>query len=165
MTGPHQLASTRPTGRNLAVVGGGMVAHRLVEALLDSDAERTREVQPFCGEPMARYDRVAPTSYFAGATPDLVLGKTDLDADSRVTVHLGSAVIAIDTAGTHPEPYLRVRGPDRDLGQQVALFRIAAPDGSEFVHAVSRRDAFADANVIAGGVVYVHPAITTAKVA
>src|SRR5689334_18813974 len=99
MTSTHQLASSRPAARKLAVVGGGMVAHRLVEALLDRDADRTWEVELFCEEPMAPYDRVALTSYFAGATPqDLVLGETDLDADPRVTVRLGSAVTAIDTA-------------------------------------------------------------------
>ncbi|MGO4255252.1 nitrite reductase small subunit NirD [Marmoricola sp. RAF53] len=37
--------------------------------------------------------------------------------------------------------------------QQVALFRVTGPDGSEFVHAVGHRDPFADANVIARGIV------------
>jgi nitrite reductase (NADH) small subunit len=37
--------------------------------------------------------------------------------------------------------------------QQVALFRVTGPDGSEFVYAVGHRDPFADANVIARGIV------------
>jgi nitrite reductase (NADH) small subunit len=37
--------------------------------------------------------------------------------------------------------------------QQVALFRITGADGSEFVYAVGHRDPFADANVIARGIV------------
>jgi len=38
-------------------------------------------------------------------------------------------------------------------GRQVALFRVTAPDGSDFVYAVGHRDPFADANVIARGIV------------
>ena len=37
--------------------------------------------------------------------------------------------------------------------QQVALFRVTGPDGSDFVYAVGHRDPFADANVIARGIV------------
>ncbi|MFL6106576.1 MAG: nitrite reductase small subunit NirD [Marmoricola sp.] len=37
--------------------------------------------------------------------------------------------------------------------QQVALFRVTGPDGSEFVYAVGHRDPFADANVIARGII------------
>ncbi len=99
------MSSTHPLGsqsapRRLCVVGGGMVAHRLVEALLDRDTDKAWEVDLFCEEPMAPYDRVALTSYFSGKTPaDLVLGDEDLAADPRVSVHLGSTVTAIDPAG------------------------------------------------------------------
>ena len=37
--------------------------------------------------------------------------------------------------------------------QQVAMFRITNPDGADFVYAVGHRDPFADANVIARGIV------------
>jgi nitrite reductase (NADH) small subunit len=37
--------------------------------------------------------------------------------------------------------------------RQVALFRVTAPDGSEFVYAVGHRDPFSGANVIARGIV------------
>jgi nitrite reductase (NADH) small subunit len=37
--------------------------------------------------------------------------------------------------------------------QQVALFRITNSDGADFVYAVGHRDPFADANVIARGIV------------
>jgi len=37
--------------------------------------------------------------------------------------------------------------------QQVALFRVRSADGSDFVYAVGHRDPFADANVIARGIV------------
>src|SRR4051794_3041797 len=38
-------------------------------------------------------------------------------------------------------------------GQQVALFRVTSPAGDDFVYAVGHRDPFADANVIARGIV------------
>jgi nitrite reductase (NADH) large subunit len=96
MSSAHQELAAQ---RRLAVVGGGMVAHRLVEALLDRDTEKTWQVDLFCEEPLAPYDRVALTSYFSGQTPqDLLLGEEDLGSDPRVSVHLGGTVTAVDTA-------------------------------------------------------------------
>jgi len=87
------------THHKLAVVGGGMVAHRLVEALRDRDLDGTWTVDLFCEEPHAPYDRVALTSYFSGKSPaDLLLGERDLGEDPLVSVHLGTPVTAIDTA-------------------------------------------------------------------
>ncbi|MBO9520007.1 MAG: nitrite reductase large subunit [Nocardioidaceae bacterium] len=84
--------------QKLTVVGGGMVAHRLIEALLDRDTEQAWQIDLFCEEPVAPYDRVALTSYFSGNSPeDLLLGDADLAADPRVTVHLGGTVTALDT--------------------------------------------------------------------
>lgn len=37
--------------------------------------------------------------------------------------------------------------------QQVALFRVTSAEGSDFVYAVGHRDPFADANVVARGIV------------
>ncbi|RNL79991.1 nitrite reductase large subunit NirB [Nocardioides marmorisolisilvae] len=86
------------THQKLAVVGGGMVAHRLIEALRDRDVDRTWSVDLYCEEPHAPYDRVALTSYFAGKSPaDLLLGESGLDEDALVTVHLNAAVTAINT--------------------------------------------------------------------
>src|SRR5690349_11522657 len=100
MSSTHPLAApNRPVAKKLAVIGGGMVAHRLAEALLDRDTDKVWEIDLYCEEPMAPYDRVALTSYFAGRTPeDLVLGEEDLGADPRVTMHLGVAVVGFDTA-------------------------------------------------------------------
>jgi nitrite reductase (NADH) large subunit len=96
MTSTHPLAPHAP--RRLRVVGGGMVAHRLVEALRDRDADGVWQVDLYCEEPHAPYDRVALTSYFSGSTPgDLLLGDGALEEDPHVKVHLGSAVTAIDT--------------------------------------------------------------------
>ena len=38
-------------------------------------------------------------------------------------------------------------------GHQVALFRVTSPAGEDFVYAVGHRDPFADANVVARGIV------------
>ena len=75
-----------------------MVAHRLVEALRDRDVDGTWAVDLYCEEPRAPYDRVALTSYFSGNSPeDLLLGDPALAEDPLVTVHVGTAVTAVDT--------------------------------------------------------------------
>ena len=85
-----------PGSRRLAVIGGGMVAHRLVEALLDRDHAGTWRVELFTEEAHAPYDRVGLTSYFAGrGAADLVLDE-DLWRDERVTLHLGHRVDGVD---------------------------------------------------------------------
>ncbi|MFL6059926.1 MAG: nitrite reductase large subunit NirB [Marmoricola sp.] len=96
------MPSTHPelATKKLRVVGGGMVAHRLVEALRDRDTDGVWSVDLYCEEDHAPYDRVALTSYFSGRTPaDLVLGERDLGEDPLVTVHLGSEVTGIDVPG------------------------------------------------------------------
>src|SRR4051812_46449936 len=101
MSSPHPLLASdrdRPSRRRLRVVGGGMVAHRLVEALRDRDADGLWQVDLYCEEPHPPYDRVALTSYFSGSSPDdLVLGAWHQGADPLVTVHLGAAVTGLDT--------------------------------------------------------------------
>jgi nitrite reductase (NADH) large subunit len=104
-----------PTGEpdRLVVVGGGMVAHRLVEALVDSDPGRDDpagddpsgkghprwQVDVFAEEPRAPYDRVALTSYFAGRDPaDLALGDPTLWRRDGVRLHPGVPVTGIDRA-------------------------------------------------------------------
>src|SRR3954453_13401419 len=99
-THPTLAGRTTPPGiRRLRIVGGGMVAHRLVEALRDRDTEGVWAIDLYCEEPHPPYDRVALTSYFSGSSPaDLLLGDGGFDADPLVTVHLASRVTAIDTA-------------------------------------------------------------------
>ncbi len=93
MTGPLPDAP-----RRLVVVGAGMVAHRLVEALTDRDADGAWTVEVYGEEPSAPYDRVGLTSYFEGRAPeDLLLGTPDLWTREGVTLHRGSAVLGLDT--------------------------------------------------------------------
>src|SRR3982750_2882494 len=85
--------------RSLVVVGGGMVAHRLVEALRDRDGERTWTVEVFAEEPRAPYDRVALTTYFSGRDPDdLALGDPALWRGQGVRLHRGVPVAAVGPA-------------------------------------------------------------------
>jgi nitrite reductase (NADH) large subunit len=70
---PMQPAS--PDTRHLVVVGGGMVARRLVEAMRDRDTTGRWRVTVLAEEPRAPYDRVALTSRFSGRRAEhLALG-------------------------------------------------------------------------------------------
>ena len=65
--------------KRLVVVGGGMVAHRLVEAMRDRDVEDTWRIDVFAEESRPPYDRVALTTFFSGRDPeDLLLGDPGL---------------------------------------------------------------------------------------
>ena len=83
--------------RELVVVGGGMVARRLVDALRSRDVAGEWAVTLLCEEPRAPYDRVALTSYFTGRDPDdLALGGQEIWDDPLVTLRRGVAATSID---------------------------------------------------------------------
>jgi nitrite reductase (NADH) large subunit len=89
-----------PTPKQLVVVGGGMVARRLIDALRSRDEAGQWAVTLLCEEPRAPYDRVALTSYFTGRHPeDLALGSQDLWADPLVTLRRGVKAESIDRDG------------------------------------------------------------------
>ncbi len=86
------------TAKRLVVVGGGMVAHRLVEALRSRDDGNDWRITVLAEEPRLPYDRVALTTYFSGRAPaDLSLGEPALWADPAVILRKGVAAIAVDT--------------------------------------------------------------------
>ncbi|TWH73074.1 nitrite reductase large subunit NirB [Modestobacter roseus] len=92
---------SNPGPRQLVVVGGGMVAHRLVEALVDRGGVGPAgwQVTVLAEEPRAPYDRVALTSYFSGRDPeDLSLGQPELWETPGVTLRRGEQVTAVDRA-------------------------------------------------------------------
>ncbi|EFQ82441.1 nitrite reductase [NAD(P)H], large subunit [Aeromicrobium marinum DSM 15272] len=83
--------------KRLAVVGAGMVAHRLVEAMVERGADAEWDIDVFGEESRPPYDRVALTSFFADRDPDdLVLGDRELWRRPGVRLHRHSAVTAID---------------------------------------------------------------------
>ena len=81
--------------QHLVVVGGGMVAQRLVEALRDRDPPVRGVITVLAEEPRRPYDRVALTSYFSGRdADDLALGDPALWDDPLVTLVRDDAVVA-----------------------------------------------------------------------
>lgn len=86
-----------PRTKRLVVVGGGMVAHRLVEAMVDRDTGSAWQIDVFGEESRAPYDRVALTSFFSGRDPeDLQLGSPGLWRTPRVRLHTNAPVTGID---------------------------------------------------------------------
>ncbi len=90
-------AFSSPAERSVVVIGAGMVAHRFVESLRSRDAEGRWRVTVIGEEDRHPYDRVALTSFFAGAgAEDLTLPRPVLDDDDRVRFLRGDAVVRID---------------------------------------------------------------------
>ncbi|UFU04092.1 nitrite reductase large subunit NirB [Ruania suaedae] len=85
--------------RHLVVIGGGMAAQRLVEALVARDGEDSWQISVFAEEPLKPYDRVALTSYFSARDVDeLTLGDPALWDHPRVTLHRDRKIESIDRA-------------------------------------------------------------------
>ena len=83
--------------KKLAVVGAGMVAHRLVEAMVERGADEAWDIEVFGDETRPPYDRVALTSFFSDRDPeDLLLGDGELWKRPGVRLYRGSIVSHID---------------------------------------------------------------------
>ncbi|GAA3530247.1 nitrite reductase large subunit NirB [Aeromicrobium panaciterrae] len=83
--------------KKLAVVGAGMVAHRLVEAMVERGADEVFDIEVFGDETRPPYDRVALTSFFSDRDPeDLLLGDGTLWKRPGVRLYRGSVVSRID---------------------------------------------------------------------
>ena len=83
--------------QQLVVVGAGMVAQRLVEALVERKATETWDIAVFGEESRPPYDRVALTSFFTVQDPDeLLLGDRALWKTPGVRLHRNANVSAID---------------------------------------------------------------------
>ena len=138
--------------QTLLVVGHGMVAHRLVEAVRDRDREGRWRVVVVGEEPYPAYDRVALSSMFsngfssgfsngfsngfshgaAGRTPEeLALVGPGGYADPRVELRLGERVRSVDRAAR------RVRTDRAELGYDALVL---ATGSTPFVPPVPGRD-------------------------
>ncbi|MFK0244297.1 nitrite reductase large subunit NirB [Amycolatopsis azurea] len=83
--------------RKLVVVGHGMVAHRLVEAVRAEDKTGEWQVVVLAEEARPAYDRVALTSYVDTWNPaSLALEGADYADDPLVELRLGDAVVSVD---------------------------------------------------------------------
>ncbi len=96
----HGLPSVLDMERStLVVAGAGMVARRLVEALVERDATSRWDVEVYGEEVHAPYDRVALTSYFGLSGPEeLLLGDASLWDTPGVTLHTGTPVESVDAS-------------------------------------------------------------------
>ena len=93
------MTQTPPPSKHVVIVGGGMVAQRLVEALRARDTAGAWRVTVFAEEPRSPYDRVALTSYFSARDPEeLSLGDPALWDDPQVTLLKDCAIDSIDRA-------------------------------------------------------------------
>ena len=73
------IMSEASTQKRLVVIGAGMVAQRLVEALDARGATDQWDIEVFGEESRPPYDRVALTSFFSDRDPDdLLLGDRHL---------------------------------------------------------------------------------------
>jgi len=85
---------TKPT---LVIVGNGMVGHKFIEYLLQSEAGKRYRIVTFCEEPRLAYDRVHLSEYFTGASAeDLSPVEAGFYTDNGVQVYLHDKVVAID---------------------------------------------------------------------
>ncbi|MEV0285385.1 nitrite reductase large subunit NirB [Kribbella sp. NPDC050820] len=120
--------------RHVVVVGGGMVAHRLVEALRSRDPEIQWRITVLAEEPRLPYDRVALTSYFSGRDPhDLSLGDPELWDDPAVTLRKGVQVTSFDSTA---KTVTTARGEKIEYDELVL-----ATGSSAFVPPVKNNDA------------------------
>jgi nitrite reductase (NADH) large subunit len=84
---------------HVVVVGGGMVAHRFVEALRARDTGSAFHVTVLGEEARAPYDRVGLSAFFSGSAPEqLALGSPELWDDPVVTLRTGARAVGVDRA-------------------------------------------------------------------
>ena len=83
----------------LVLVGNGMVGHKFIECLMESEAKDRYEVVTFCEEPRLAYDRVHLSEYFSGkSAADLSLVEEGFYERHGVTVYLNDKAVTIDRA-------------------------------------------------------------------
>ena len=88
--------------QHVVVVGGGMVAHRFVDAMRSRDEPGRFRISVLAEEPRAPYDRVALTSYFTGRDPaQLNLGQGELWSDPLVRLRKGTKALEVDRKHQH----------------------------------------------------------------
>jgi nitrite reductase (NADH) large subunit len=85
--------------QRIIVVGNGMVGHKFIDGLLNSDKASQFEILTFSEEPRLAYDRVKLSYFFAGSTVEDLMLTSEAEYQSRgVHYTLNDKVIAIDHA-------------------------------------------------------------------
>jgi len=84
--------------QRIIIVGNGMVGHKFIDNLLDSESKNDFEVLTFSEESRLAYDRVKLSSYFEGASAEDLALTTEEDYRKQGVVYtLNDRVTAIDT--------------------------------------------------------------------
>jgi len=83
--------------KNVVVIGNGMVGQRFCEKLSELDLQKQYQINTFCEEPRAAYDRVGLTSFFAHRSAEkLMLAKMEWYQEHDVILHIGDRAHQID---------------------------------------------------------------------
>ncbi len=83
----------------IIVVGNGMVGHKFIEGLLNSEWAENYEIVTFAEESRLAYDRVKLSSYFSGSTAEDLMLTSETEYQARgVRYLLNEKVTAIDPA-------------------------------------------------------------------
>ncbi|MEH6813206.1 MAG: nitrite reductase large subunit NirB [Motiliproteus sp.] len=108
--------------QRVVVVGNGMVGHKYIETLLESELRDQFEIITFSEEPRVAYDRVHLTSYFEnGDAESLALTSLAFYQENGVSVYLGDKVTDIDLEGK------KVRS---EKGETIAYDKLILATGS-----------------------------------
>src|SRR5690606_29553449 len=88
--------------QRILVVGNGMVGHKFIDNLLNSDDHHKFELVTFSEEPRLAYDRVKLSYYFAGSSVQDLMLTSEVEYQQRgVRYHLDDKVVAIDPLNNH----------------------------------------------------------------
>ncbi|XZN98015.1 MAG: nitrite reductase large subunit NirB [Microcoleus sp.] len=83
--------------KNLVVIGNGMVGHKFLELMVNSDAGKYWNLITFCEEPRVAYDRVNLSGFFSGKTAgDLSLVAPGFYQENGIQIHIGDKAVAIN---------------------------------------------------------------------
>ncbi|MGB3666875.1 MAG: nitrite reductase large subunit NirB [Bermanella sp.] len=86
--------------QNLIVIGNGMVGHKFLESLVESEQAPNFNITVLCEEPRPAYDRVYLSSYFSGKTAeDLSLVSDGFFETNHIQLKLNCSAEHIDRQG------------------------------------------------------------------
>jgi nitrite reductase (NADH) large subunit len=83
--------------QTLVVIGNGMVGQYFLTMLMASEVKDNYQIVTFCEEPLAAYDRVHLSEYFAGkSAADLSLVEEGFFDSNGITIHMEDKAVSID---------------------------------------------------------------------
>ncbi|MFP6618048.1 MAG: nitrite reductase large subunit NirB [Pirellulaceae bacterium] len=83
--------------KNVVVIGNGMVGHRFIHKMVEFDQQKKHRIVSFCEEPLAAYNRVGLTSFFAHRDVEkLMIARLDWYQEQGIELHIGDRASKID---------------------------------------------------------------------